>query len=132
MGISTRVSTTSLWIGRIVGGILSALLFVDAIGKLLRVPEVVEGTAQLGYPETLVLVIGIIEAVCVSLYVTPRTNILGAILLTGYLGGATATHVRIGSPLFTHILAPVIVGVLIWAALFLRDVRLRALIPFVG
>jgi hypothetical protein len=89
----------------------------------------VEGSIQLGYPEKVVLAIGVVLLVCTLLYVIPQTSILGAILPTGYLGGAIATHVRVGNPLFTHVLFPVYVGVMVWRGLFLRDNRLRALIP---
>ncbi|MGI9040637.1 MAG: DoxX family protein [Gemmatimonadales bacterium] len=108
-----------------------AVLFLlfDSVIKVMRVAPAVEGTVQLGYPATAVLGIGIIQLVCLVTYVLPRTAVLGAILLTGYLGGAVATHVRIGSPLLTHILFPVYVAVLIWGGLYLRDERLRALVP---
>jgi len=96
--------------------------------KLMAPPTVVEGFAHLGYPESLALGIGIVELLCVVLYVVPKTAILGAILLTGYLGGATASHVRIGEPLHMAVL----LGVVIWGSLYLRDARLRALIPLRG
>jgi len=89
----------------------------------------VEAFAQLGYPVSLAFSIGILELMCLVVYVIPRTSILGAILLTGYLGGAVASNVRIDTPLFTHVLFPIYVGVFIWGGLFLRDDRLRALIP---
>jgi hypothetical protein len=104
-------------------------LFVDSIGKLVKPAPVVEGTVQLGYPESVLLGLGLVLITCTVLYVIPRTAVLGAILLTGYLGGAIATHVRVASPLFSHILFPVYVAVLIWGGLYLRDERLRALIP---
>ncbi len=104
-------------------------LFVDGVGKLVKPAPVVEGTVQLGYPESILLGLGTVLLTCTVLYVFPRTAILGAILLTGYLGGAVATHVRVGSPLFSHILFPVYVAVLIWGGLYVRDERLRALIP---
>jgi hypothetical protein len=126
---TTAVAPGRLWTGRIVGALAVLFLLFDTVIKLLRLPLAVEGTAQLGYPERLVLWIGIIELVCVAVYVTPRTAVLGAILLTGYLGGAVATHVRIGSPLLSHVLFPVYVGLLVWGSLFLRDGRLRTLVP---
>ncbi len=104
-------------------------LFIDGVGKLVKPAPVVEGTIQLGYPESVLLGLGIVLLTCTILYVVPRTAVLGAILLTGYLGGAIATHVRVGSPLFSHILFPVYVAVLIWGGLYMRDERLRALIP---
>jgi hypothetical protein len=121
---------------RRVGYALSALpvlfLLIDVTMKLLALPIVLEITAQLGYPSTAALAhtLGIILLVCTVLYVYPRTSVLGAVLLTAYLGGAVATHVRIGSPLFTHILFGVYLSVLLWGGLFLRDARLRALFPW--
>jgi DoxX-like family len=93
------------------------------------VAQVMEGTAKVGYPAGAVRPIGIILLVCLICYVIPRTSVLGAILLTGYLGGAVATNVRISAPLFSYILTPVYVGLLVWGGLFLRDERLRELIP---
>ena len=126
---SAPVSKGRLWTGRVMSALPALFLFVDAVGKLVKPAPVVEGTVQLGYPESVLLGLGIVLLACTVLYVFPRTAILGAILLTGYLGGAVATHVRVGSPLFTHILFPVYLGVLIWGGLYLRDERLRALIP---
>ena len=126
---SAPLSKGRLWTGRIMSALPALFLFVDAVGKLVKPAPVVEGTLQLGYPESVILGLGIVLLACTVLYVIPRTAILGAILLTGYLGGAVATHVRVGSPLFTHILFPVYVAVLIWGGLYLRDERLRALIP---
>jgi hypothetical protein len=120
-----RVSKKRLWAGRIISALIVLFLLFDAVVKLLQLPVAVEPTVRLGYPVSLVLGIGIVELLCVALYVIPRTSVLGAILLTGYLGGATATHVRIGDPFFF----PIVVGVLVWVGLFLRDNRLRTLIP---
>ncbi len=122
-------SKQRLWAGRIMGGLVVLFLLFDTVIKVLKLTFAVEGTTQLGYPESAVVGIGIIELICLVLYVIPRTSVLGAVLLTGYLGGAVATHVRVGSPLFSHTLFPVYVGALIWGALFLREDRLRALIP---
>jgi hypothetical protein len=96
----------------------------------MKIAPVVEAFEHLGYPVSLALGIGILELVCIVVYVIPRTSILGAILLTGYLGGAVATHVRIGSPLFSHVFFPIYLGALVWGGLLLREERLRALIPF--
>jgi hypothetical protein len=101
-------------------------LLFDSVGKLLKVAPVVEGTAQLGYPESTIVPIGVILLICVVTYIVPRTAILGAVLLTGYMGGAIATHVRVGSPLLTHVLFPVYVSVLVWLGLYLRDQRVGA------
>ena len=114
----------------LVCGVLAALFLVlDATAKVVAAKPAVEGTVALGYPAGLVVVIGVIELACVVAYVVPRTAVLGAILLTGYLGGAVATHVRLGNPLASHVLFPVYVALLVWGALFLRDARLRTLIP---
>ena len=113
------------------GGILSGLpvlfLLVDGALKVANAAIVVEGTAELGYPESVIAGIGVTLLACTILYAIPRTSILGTILLTGYLGGAVATHVRVGNPLFSHVLFPVYVGVMIWGGLCLREERLRAL-----
>lgn len=119
-----------LWTGRTMSGIAILFLLFDSIIKVLGFAAAVEGTTQLGYPATAVLPIGIIELICLFIYMVPRTSILGAVLLTGYLGGAIATHVRVESPLFTHILFPIYVAVLIWGGLLLRDPQLRKFILF--
>jgi DoxX-like family len=121
----SNTSKKMVWAGRIISALPAALLLSGGVTGLLKPAFVTEGFAHMGYPESLALSIGILELACALLYVIPRTSILGAILLTGYLGGATATHVRIGEPFF----APVVVGALVWAGLYLRDRRLRALIP---
>jgi len=125
------MTTTSktIWIGRTLSALAILFLSFDTIVKVLRLPVAVDGTTQLGYPESSVFVIGIIQLVCLVLYVIPQTSVFGAILFTGYLGGAIATHLRIGSPLFTHILFPIYVAVLIWGGLYAREPRLRAVIP---
>lgn len=117
-----------LWAGRIISAMPVLFLLLDGAAKLFKPAPVVEATVKLGYPETVIVGLGIVLLVCTILYLIPCTSILGAILLTGYLGGAVATHVRVGDTLFT-ILFPVIFGVLLWGGLFLRDERLRALIP---
>jgi hypothetical protein len=124
-------SNKALWTGRILSGLVVFFLLVDAGFKLIRpLPApAVEAFGKLGYPVGLAIGIGILLLVCVALYLIPRTSVLGAILLTGYLGGAVASHVRVGDPWFSHALFPVYVGVLVWGGLYLRDQRLRALIP---
>ena len=126
---TTPISKGRLWTGRIMSVLPALFLFVDGVGKLLKPAPVVEGTVQLGYPESVLLGLGVVLLACTVLYVIPRTAVLGAILLTGYLGGAIATHVRVGSPLFSHILFPFYVAMLIWGGLYLCDERLRTLIP---
>jgi len=111
---------------------LAALfLTFDSVLKVLSLRPAVEGTIALGYPVELVQRIGIAELVCVAVYLLPRTSVLGALLLTGYLGGAVATHVRISSPLATHVLFPIYVAIVLWLGLYLRDQRLRQLLPLV-
>ena len=122
-------SKKMLWAGRIISSLVVLFLLFDSAIKLMKLPPAVEGTILLGYPENLVFGIGIVELVCILVYVIPRTSVLGAILLTGYLGSAIATNLRVGNPLFTHVLFPIYVGVLVWGGLFLREERLRALIP---
>lgn len=119
---------TTLWTGRIISALAVLFLLFDGAIKVMMLAPAVETTTQLGYAENLVGVIGILLLVCLALYVVPQTSVLGAILLTGYLGGAIATHVRAGSDLFS-IIFPVLMGGLVWGGLFLRDDRLRALIP---
>jgi DoxX-like family len=118
-----------LWTGRIMSALPVLFLLMDGVMKLVKPEPVLRATVQLGYPESVIFGLGIVLLVCVVLYVIPRTAVLGAILLTGYLGGAVATHVRVGDPLFSHILFPVYVAILVWGGLYLREERLRALIP---
>jgi hypothetical protein len=118
-------SKTALWAGRVVSAACVLFLLLDSIIHVMNVPPVVEAFARLGFPDSLALPLGVLELVCIALYLIPRASILAAILLTGYLGGATALQVRISGPAWFSIL----LGVLIWAGLFLRDERLRKLIP---
>ena len=117
------------WAGYILSGLPALFLLLDAFGKLVKPAPVVEGTLELGYKESVILPLGIVLLICTVLYVVPRTAVLGAILLTGYLGGAVATHVRVGNSLFGHQLFPVYLGIMIWLGLYLRDERLRTLLP---
>jgi hypothetical protein len=119
-----RAQRRAAWI---VGGLAVAFILFDALMKALALAPGVEGTVGLGYPAGAVVAIGVIELACLVVYVIPRTSILGAVLLTGYLGGAIASHVRIGSPLLTHVLFPIYVATLVWGALVLRDAGLRQL-----
>lgn len=125
---SGSLSKGSLWTGRIVSGIVVLFLTFDGVTKLMKAPQVVKATAQIGFPESTIVGIGITVLVCTALYVIPRTSILGAILLTAHLGGATAANVRAGSPVLNTSF-PIVFGVLVWLGLFLREYRLRALIP---
>jgi hypothetical protein len=126
------VSNTALWTGRILSGIVILFLLVDGAIKLVPIAVVTETMGQLGYPPSaeVARILGVLTLACTALYAYPRTSVLGAILLTGYLGGAMATHFRVGSPLFSHLLFGFYLGLMVWGGLYLRDERLRALIPF--
>ena len=119
------ISTKRLWLGRVLSALPALLLLFSGTLKLLALPSVLEGFQRLGYPESVILGLGIVELGCTILYLIPKTSILGAVLLTGYLGGATATHLRVGEPF----IPPVIVGVLVWGGLYLREKRLAPLLP---
>jgi hypothetical protein len=121
----SNASKKILWAGYVMSALPVLLLLFSGVMKLMKSASLVEGFAHLGYPESLALGLGIVELTCVVVYLIPRTAVLGAILLTGYLGGATATHLRIGEP----IIMPIALGILVWGGLYLRDDRLRALIP---
>lgn len=116
--------------GRVLSGIAITFLTFDVSMKLFAVKEAVEGTVQLGFNSSVMLPLGLIELACLVLYVIPRTAPLGALLFTGYLGGAVAIHVQIGNPMFTHILSPVYVATFLWGGLFLRNPRVRAVLGF--
>ena len=116
-----------LWTGRVLSAIPVLLMTMGVVMVATRNPKVTEGFTHFGYSESALVPIVIAEFCCVLLYAIPRTSVLGAILMTGYLGGATATHVRLGEPLFV---VPVLLGVVVWLGLYLRDNRLRALVPF--
>lgn len=111
-------------------GLVALFLTFDGVIKLIGIPPVVESFNQLGYPVSLAGTLGILQLACLALYLFPRTAPLGAVLLTGYLGGAISTHLRVGDPLFSHTLFPVYVAALVWGGLYLRDERVRALSPF--
>ena len=114
--------------GRILSGLAIAFMLFDGIMKLVKPAAVVKGTVELGYPESTITGIGVVLLACTLIHLIPRTSILGAVLLTGYLGGAVASNVRIGNPLFSHVLFPVYVAAMIWGGLYLRDARLRTLV----
>lgn len=124
------INKSQLWTGRVLSALAVLFLLFDAIGKLLKPDAVVKGTTELGWPVSVITTLGIIQVVCLIAYLIPRTSVLGAIFWTGYLGGAIATHLRLGNPLFTHILFPTYIAAFLWGGLWLRDRRLRALIPF--
>jgi hypothetical protein len=120
-----RPSRKVYWIGWVMSVLPCLMLLFSAAMKFAQPPAVIEGFKHLGWPERLAVPIGILELACTIVYLVPQTAVLGAILLTGYLGGAMATHIRLGEPFITHI----VFGVVIWGGIFLRDPRLRALIP---
>ncbi len=126
--MTQTVSKKNLWIGRIVSGLPALFLLVDGAMKLVKPAVVIDATTKLGYSEGVIIPIGIVLIVCTILYLIPTTSVLGAILLTGYLGGAVATHVRATEGVFP-IVFPIIFGALLWLGLYLNDTRLRALIP---
>ena len=123
------VSKGALWAARIITGLVALFLLMDGAMKLVKPAFVVEETMRLGYPERVIVPIGVVLIVCTILYLVPKTAVLGAILLTGYLGGAVATHVRAGEPVFSVVFA-IVFGVLVWLGLYLRNPTLRLLIPF--
>ncbi|MBX9821566.1 DoxX family protein [Afipia birgiae] len=124
------ISTTALWTGRILSGLVILFLLFDGAIKLIPLDIVIETSRQLGIPTNLAVTLGVLTLVGTLLYAYPRTSVLGAILLTGYLGGAIYVHVRAGSPLFSHTLFGVYLGILLWGGLYLRDERLRLIFPW--
>ncbi|MFY9648284.1 MAG: DoxX family protein [Terriglobales bacterium] len=121
----TSPSTASVWSGRILSALVVLLFVVTGTFSLLKPAMAAQSATRYGYPDGAMLRIAIVEIVCALLYAIPRTSVLGAILLTGYLGGATATHVRVGEPFFL----PIVVGVVVWLGLWLREKRLWKLVP---
>jgi hypothetical protein len=125
-----QISKSSKWAGYIVTALPALFLLLDGVMKLFKPSFVVEATTKLGYQENVILPIGVVLVACTVLYLIPATSVLGAILLTGYLGGAVATHVRVEEGAFP-IVFPVIIGALVWGGLYLRDTRLRAMLPLI-
>ena len=127
-----KVSGAALWLGRVLSGLAILFLLFDGALKLVPLGVVTEAMDRIGYgsSETLARSLGAITVICTLLYAVPPTSFVGAILLTGYLGGAIATHLRVGSPLFTHTLFGLYLGLMVWGGLYLRDGNLRALLPF--
>ena len=123
---AASVSKTARWAGWVMTAIPVLLVLMASVMKLVKAPAVLEGMARAGIPEHLIVPVGVIELICVVVYVIPRTSILGAILMTGLLGGATITGLRIGDP---SVPIPVVVGMLAWGGLWMREPRLRELIP---
>lgn len=125
---AVKKSTLAVWAARILASLAVVFLAFDTTLHILRLGPAVEGTVQLGYPPGVVVWLGVIQLVCLGLYLVPRTAPIGAVLWTGYLGGAIATHVRLENPLFSHTLFPVYVALLLWLPLYLRDERVRRLV----
>lgn len=128
---TAAVSKGRIWTGRIISGLMVAFMLFDAVGKFAKPAPVVDAFARTGWPIQLASTIGIILVVCTVLYVIPQTSLLGAVLLTGYLGGAVATNLRLQNPLFTNTLFPVYFGVLVWIGLWLREPRTGPVFPLV-
>jgi len=126
--VSAPISKGTIWAGWILSILPALFLLLDGVMKLFKPAFVVKATVELGYPENTIVPIGVVLVICTFLYLIPKTSVLGAILLTGYLGGAVATHVRVGAGAF-EITFPIIFGVLLWGGLYLRDLRIRNLIP---
>jgi len=124
------VSGSARWTGRGLSAAVILFLAFDSLGKLLQLEPVVAGTAELGFPVSQVSGIGVLLLVCLVVYVIPRTAVLGAVLLTGYLGGAVAAQLRVQAPLFSHTFFPVYIAIGMWGGLYLREARLRALFPW--
>jgi len=122
------VRASAVKIGRVLSALAILFLTFDTAIKFTGSAPVVDSLTQLGWPVSAAVGIAILELVCLVLYVVPRTSALGVVLLTGYLGGAVATHARIGNPLFSHVLFPVYIAALLWSGLYLRDARIRALV----
>ena len=127
---SAPTGSTMLWAGRIISGLVVAFLLFDGAIKLVPLDVVITTSQELGIPTQLARTLGVLTLTCTLLYAFPRTAVLGAILLTGYIGGAIYVHVRAGSPMFSHTLFGLYLALLAWGGLWLRDARLRALIPW--
>lgn len=123
-------STKAVWAGRIMSGLVIAFLVFDGAIKLIPLDVVISTSRELGIPVEFARMLGVLTLICTLLYAFPATSVLGAIVLTGYLGGSIYVHLRAGSPLFSHTLFGLYLGLLIWGGLYLRDERIRALIPF--
>jgi len=118
-----------LWTGRVLSGIAVLFLLFDSTIHIMKPAAVIEGFTKLGYPVTVAVPLGLIELACVVLYLIPRTSVFGAVLLTGYLGGAISAQLRVMAPLFSTLLFPIYVALFLWGGLYLRDAGVRALIP---
>ena len=127
---SRRTPSKAVWAGRVLSGLTILFMLMDAVMKLVMAPPSVQATTALGFPAAAIIPIGAIGLICTILYAIPRTAVLGAILLTGYYGGAIASQVRVDGPLFSTVLFGVYLGIIMWAGLWLRDARVRNLLSF--
>ncbi|HEY8995337.1 MAG TPA: DoxX family protein [Lacunisphaera sp.] len=128
MNASTSSSKTALWTGRVLTALCALFLLLDGVAKLFKPAVVVQGTVDLGYPASTITGMGLALVAGVVLHLIPRTAVLGALLVTAYLGGAVATHVRVENPLFSHVLFPTYLAIMLWAGLGLRRPAIRALL----
>ena len=130
-GQTPTVSNKAIWVGRVLSSLVILFMLFDGSIKLIPLDIVIQTNTQLGYPDSINLArgLGILLLVCTALYAFPRTSFLGAILLTGYLGGAIATQLRVGTPVLSHLLFGFYLGLMVWGGLYFRDARIRALIP---
>ncbi len=126
------ISAAALWSGRIISGLVTAFMIFDGTLHIMKPPPVVQAFSQLGFPIRLAVPLGLVSLTCALLYAIPQTSILGAILLTGYLGGAVAIQVPTGHSFFGEVIFPVYVGIFVWGGIYLRDERVRNLIPLRG
>jgi len=128
--MTDTISTKKLWASRIMSGIVILFMLFDSVFKFIQPEEVIKGTIELGYSQHHIAILGALGLLSIILYTIPKTSFLGVVMLTGYWGGAIATHVRLDNPLFSHVLFPVYLAVLAWGGIWLRDERIRKLIPF--
>ncbi|WP_079909033.1 DoxX family protein [Paenibacillus sp. 32352] len=129
--MNVTISKGRLWTGRILSWVTILFMLFDGVFKLIKPAPVIEGTVTLGYAEHHIMVIGILGLIPTILYAIPRTSVLGALLLTAYFGGVVATHIRMDAPLFTHTLFPIYLAVLTWGGIWLRNDKVRKLLPFI-
>lgn len=124
-----KATTGRVWTGRVLSGLAVVFMIFDGVIHILKITPVVDAFAKLGFPLGTSVALGVVELICLALYLVPRTSVFGAVLLTGYLGGAIATQLRVGAPLFSTTLFPIYVALLLWGGLYLRDDRLRDVFP---
>jgi hypothetical protein len=126
-----EITKPARWIGRIFSGLAILFMLMDAVFKFFKTQEAIDATVELGYGEQHLVLLGVLALIPTALYAIPRTSVLGAVLLTGYFGGAIATHVRLDNPLFSHTLFPVYLAILMWGGLWLRRKNIRQVFPLI-